>query len=83
MAPARHSRIELAGLLEGSIASDVAVRAVGDAASDLGISAADLSDDEAFAVLDRIAVRPGLLGIVARFAKSRAILAWRAGKAPR
>ena len=49
---------------------------VGKAARDLNVVGTDLDSRQALQILERIAAEPGLVGITARFAKSRAILRW-------
>ena len=62
----------LAGLLSPSVGDAVAQNAVRSALVSLGLrESARLSVSDALAVLERVAETPGLLGVAARFAKSR------------
>ena len=71
------TRGELAEMLARSLGLPRAQEAV-DVAADALQAEAEMSDDAALDVLARIADQPGLIGISARFAKSRAHLTWSA-----
>jgi hypothetical protein len=62
-------------LLSQSIGDDKASAIVDEAAQALGYGAS-LDREQALLVLERIAQSPGLVGIAARFAKSRVHLVW-------
>lgn len=70
---------ELIDLLAPAVGLDDAQDAVEYAAAKLGIPSGSMSAGQALALLDDIAAGPGLVGISARFAKSRLILGWRGG----
>ena len=65
---------ELVALLASTVGQDRADEAVLEAVRRLGLPTRSLSRDQALAVLDDLAARPGLVGVTARFAKARAIL---------
>jgi hypothetical protein len=65
------ARRQLAKMLAGTIGEEKAQEAVAGACSAAGLTAESLSWEEALAVLGRIAETPGVVGITARFAKSR------------
>jgi hypothetical protein len=65
---------ELVGLLAGTVGQERAEDAVLEVVRRLGLPTRSLSRDQTLAVLDDLAVRPGLVGVTARFAKARAIL---------
>ena len=71
-----HSRTELAALLSQNLGTEKAVELVTAAAKELGFFDASLSTQQCLGVLERIAAQPGLVGIAARFAKSRVLLRW-------
>lgn len=73
-----HSRVELAGLLSQNIGIEKASDLVSSAANELSFGD-KLTVHEGLAILERIAEQPGLVGIAARFAKSRVLLRWQAG----
>ena len=70
-----HSRIELASLLSQNLGTEKAQELVGVAAQELGFGD-PLSTPCCLEVLERIAAQPGLVGIAARFAKSKVLLRW-------
>lgn len=71
-----HSRPELAALLSQNLGTEKATELVTAAARELGFLTPSLSTQQCLEVLERIAVQPGLVGIAARFAKSRVLLRW-------
>ncbi|MGE0784961.1 MAG: hypothetical protein AB7S26_04675 [Sandaracinaceae bacterium] len=63
---------QLAGLLSPSLGDEKARAAIRDAMRSLGIQAtAKMSTELALDVLEQIARTPGIVGVTARFAKSR------------
>jgi hypothetical protein len=70
-----HTHAELAALLSQNLGMEKALDLVGSAAKELSIGA-ELSMEQGLEILERIAVQPGLVGIAARFAKSRVLLRW-------
>lgn len=64
-------RGDLAKMIAGTIGNEKALEAVATACSAAGITEERLTLEEALAVLGRIAETPGVVGITARFAKSR------------
>lgn len=77
MADARYSREELIAILSGSISESVAAAHIDRAATTLAISADSFTLKESQDLLESIANEPGLVGIAARFAKSRVALRWK------
>jgi hypothetical protein len=74
---AHYSREELIAILSGSISESVAEAHIVRAASALSIASTSLTLKEAQDILENIANEPGLVGIAARFAKSRVALRWK------
>jgi hypothetical protein len=74
----RRSVQALAEMLGANIGVEKALDVVQRAAGELHLDPAALSRDDALAVLERVAAEPGLVGITARFAKSRVHLQWSA-----
>ena len=72
----RRPQVELATLLSQTIGLERATALVAEAATTLGLTAT-LTKSESLVVLEHIAALPGLVGIAARFAKSRLLLNWR------
>lgn len=70
-----HTHAELAALLSQNLGMEKALDLVGAAARDLSYGS-ELSMEQGLEILERIAVQPGLVGIAARFAKSRVLLRW-------
>ena len=70
-----HSYTELAALLSQNLGTEKATELVVAAAKELAF-AEPMSTTQCLEVLERIAVQPGLVGIAARFAKSRVLLRW-------
>ncbi|MDP2342967.1 MAG: hypothetical protein Q8O67_18570 [Deltaproteobacteria bacterium] len=69
------TRVELAEMLSKNLGMTRAIAAVDVAADALGVGA-EMGNLEALEVLSKVADQPGLVGIAARFAKSRAHLKW-------
>jgi hypothetical protein len=67
---------EIVALLAPAVGKKTAQDAVQNAASALGLPPDGWRAEHALSILDHLAASPGLLGISARFAKSRAILAF-------
>lgn len=65
------TRADLAKLLAQALGNEKAVDAVSKAAQKLGLRRERFDKNEALSVLEQIAQTPGLVGITARFAKSR------------
>jgi len=72
----RLARSELVKLLSASIGNDKAEEAVLAVCAELQLKPAAFSLDEVLQVLEKIAAQPGIIGVTARFAKSRAHLRW-------
>jgi hypothetical protein len=71
---------ELAGHLSQALGQEKALAEVQAAARELGLSPLGVRRQDALAILDRIAGAPGIVGITARFAKSRLHLKWASGE---
>ncbi len=67
---------ELIGMLAGALGQKAASDAVQATCKALQLRDDGWSVDEALKILDHLANAPGLLGITARFVKTRAILSW-------
>ena len=70
------TRGDLISLLSPSIGAARAATAVDSAADVAGIEGDELTRDEALRLLERITAVPGIVGVAARFAKSRVHLVW-------
>ena len=70
------TRAELVELLAPALGETKATDVVRQAALDLRIPNGQLTHQQALSVLDKVAYAPGLVGISARFVKSRLILKW-------
>jgi hypothetical protein len=77
LADAHYTREELISILSGSISESVADAQIVRAATTLSISRDSFTLKEAQDILESIANEPGLVGIAARFAKSRVALRWK------
>lgn len=64
----------LVELLAPSLGEDAAQEVVERACEASGLTSMELTRDEALRVLEVVAEQPGLVGITARFAKSRVLL---------
>jgi hypothetical protein len=71
----RLSRTALVDMLAESLGTEKAAQVVADGTAKLGISTPDFDRDQALKILEQLATEPGLVGVVARFAKARVILA--------
>ncbi len=76
MAGPTFPRFELVKLLSSSVGEEKATEAIVQAAQRIGIGADEFDRDQALKVLETIAETPGLVGITARFAKTRVHLKW-------
>jgi hypothetical protein len=76
MAVATKPRRELADLLASALGKQKAEECVESTADSLGLKNAEVSIDDALRILEHLAQSPGLLGITARFAKSKVLLRW-------
>ncbi len=70
------TRSEIAELLSKTMGSEKA-NVVVDEAADAMAFPREMEASQALALLERIACEPGVVGIAARFAKSRALLRWK------
>ena len=70
-----HTHNELAALLSQNLGIEKGLELVGVAARELQFGP-QLTKEQGLAILEHIAVQPGLVGIAARFAKSRVLLRW-------
>lgn len=81
MAPRGGAQYDLAGLarlLSETVGDEKAEEAVREGAKQAGVSAtAPLTLEQALEVLEKVAATPGIVGVTARFAKSRLHLARR------
>lgn len=77
IAPAGFESRLLGDMLGESIGAERAAEVVDDAVRALGYGR-QLSRDQALAVLERISTQAGIVGIAARFVKSRVHLQWKA-----
>jgi hypothetical protein len=62
---------EVAALIAPSLGDEKARAIVADTARSLGMTSAQLENAQCLRLLDAIALQPGIVGISARFAKSR------------
>lgn len=82
MSPSTASASELVDLqdlidaLSSSIGEEKASAAVETAARSKGLQSSSCTQDQALAVLDVVSESPGLVGVAAKFARSRIVLAW-------
>ncbi|MCR9163040.1 MAG: hypothetical protein ACE37F_32730 [Nannocystaceae bacterium] len=67
---------ELCNALQSALGEQRAHAAIHDASEMLGLSGSRLTRDQALAVLGRVAEADGLVGISARFARSRLLTRW-------
>jgi hypothetical protein len=68
-----HSREVLVAYLRQNLGNEKATAVIDDACAAVGVGWS-LTREQCLAVLEHVAMQPGLIGITARFAKSRAIL---------
>ena len=69
-------REELVGLLSSALGQKTAEESVLNATRALGLGRDAWSTEDALRILDALSGAPGLVGVTAHFAKSRAILVW-------
>jgi hypothetical protein len=69
-------RAELVTLLSATLGEEKANETIVEACRILGLRDETFNRDEALGVLEKIAQTPGLVGITARFAKTRVYLKW-------
>lgn len=70
------SRVDVIDLLAASLGNTKAEHAVRAAAESLRLDERPIDLDQAMKLLDKIGEEPGIVGITARFAKTRALLRW-------
>ena len=73
---ARLPRAELVKHLSRSLGQEKAEEVINETATRLGFGLIDYSRAQTLALLEELAATPGLVGVVARFAKARVILAF-------
>ena len=71
---AKLTRAQVAALLAHALGDAVARQAVDQAIEVLRLDLPDYDRDQALAILEIIAKKPGVIGVTAQFAKSRLIL---------
>ena len=71
------SRKQLVEMLSESLGDDKARQVIGDTVARLGFGGLEYDREQVLAILEAMTEEPGLVGVVARFAKARAILALR------
>lgn len=67
---------EVIAALSSSIGEEKARAAVEDTCDSMGVERRTMTRDDALAVLESIADTPGVVGVCARFSRSRFILQW-------
>ncbi len=70
------SRVDVIDLLAASLGTTKADHVVRSACSALRLDDGSFELEQALALLEKIAEEPGIVGITARFAKTRAVLRW-------
>jgi len=70
------SRSDVVDLLAASLGNTKAEQAVSAAAVALRLEDSSFPLERALALLEKVAEQPGIVGITARFAKTRALLRW-------
>ncbi|MEW5852176.1 MAG: hypothetical protein AB2A00_25530 [Myxococcota bacterium] len=80
--PSNLSRDDVAGALSQSLGKAKADELVSRVATELGLPAGALTVPQALSILEHIAQQPGIVGVTARFAKSRMVLRWGGGTNP-
>ena len=65
----------LAAMLARTLGEEMAADVVRNAARELALKPFDLSAEDALAIFDRLATTDGMVGVAARFAKTRVLLA--------
>jgi hypothetical protein len=73
----RYTRADLVSMFAASIGEGVANDRILHTARNLGLPTDSFTLEEAQRILEDIASEPGLIGITARFAKSRVALRWK------
>jgi len=76
MAAQKRTLAELAKLLGASLGDKKAEEVLRGAAQRKGLSTSEFGREQAMELLELIANEPGIVGISARFAKSRLLLNW-------
>ena len=76
MSSPRIDKTALCALLSSSVGEAMALQAVNQASQRLGLKGDDFDQPQALQLLELLAASPGLMGITARFTKSRLILNW-------
>jgi hypothetical protein len=71
----RLSRTQLVEMLSESLGAEKAGQVVSETTKRLGVDAYDYDREQALRILEAMAAQPGLVGVVARFAKARVIFA--------
>ena len=79
--PNEHTRADLAALLSQNLGTEKALELVAHASRELSF-AEPMTTNQCLEILERIAAQPGLVGIAARFAKSRVLLRWASSETP-
>ena len=67
---------EVIAALSSSIGEEKARAAVQETCTSMGIDRATMTRDDALSLLEQIAETPGVVGVCARFSRSRFILQW-------
>jgi hypothetical protein len=70
------SKSDVIDLLAASLGTTKAEHAVRAASGALRLEASSFPLDQALSLLEKIAEEPGIVGITARFARTRALLRW-------
>ena len=73
--PRRLSRTQLVEMLAESLGAEKASQVVAEATARVGITANEYDREQALRLLEAMTMEPGLVGVVARFAKARVIFA--------
>jgi hypothetical protein len=71
-----HSRESFTAFFASSLGEDVAREVIVRTALGMGMDSRRFTNASAHRVCERLALEPGIIGIAARFAKSRLILKW-------
>jgi len=80
MSPKSYRRAEVAAVLVPALGEPASKKLIEETAKHLGLERDDLSFEEVMAILEHIASAPGIVGIAARFSKTRVILMWGSGR---
>jgi hypothetical protein len=73
----RQTRAELVELLSASVGYEKAAEAILESCRQAGHSGDEITREDALRVLELVAKTPGIVGITARFAKTRVLLKWK------